>query len=213
MRDRSFQQDGTSKLDDLIFKFRAHQALSNLPTPAPVVVDLGSGYEARFLRFALRTGRIRAGIAVDVSLDVSREDVGIELIESDLSKPLSIGDSSVDAVTSLAVVEHLDDPTVHLSEMYRILRSGGVAILTTPTTRAKPVLELLAFRLHVIDAAEILDHKRYYTERQLRTLHIRAGFAEKAISYRSFEFGMNQLVVAVKGSAADRGEGSGLRDG
>ena len=49
------------------------------------------------------------------------------------------------------------------------------------------------------NAAEILDHKRYYTERQLRTLHIRAGFAENAISYRSFEFRMNQLVVAVKG--------------
>jgi SAM-dependent methyltransferase len=199
MRDRSFQQGATSKLDDLIFKFRAHQALSNLPIPAPVVVDLGSGYEARFLRFALRTGRIGAGIAVDVSLDASRQGDGIELIESDLSKPLPIGDSSVDAVTSLAVVEHLDDSAVHVSEMYRILRPGGVAILTTPSTRAKPVLELLAFRLHVIDAAEILDHKRYYTERQLRTLHIRAGFAENAISYRSFEFGMNQLVVAAKG--------------
>lgn len=90
-----------------------------------------------------------------MSLDVSRQGDGIEFIESDLSKPLPIGDSSVDAVTSLAVVEHLDDSAVHVSEVYRILRPGGVTILTTPSTRANSVLELLAFRLHVIDAAEV----------------------------------------------------------
>lgn len=135
-----------------------------------------------------------------MSLDASLSEAGIDPIEAHLSERLPIPDSSVDAATSLAVLEHLDRPTLHLSEMHRILRSGGVAIITTPSTRSKGLLELLAFRLHVIDAAEIRDHKHYYTEPQLRTLLVHAGFAENAIAYRSFELGMNQLVVAVKGA-------------
>jgi SAM-dependent methyltransferase len=169
-----------------------------LPEPASSVADLGCGYDARFLRFAHRTGRIAAGIAVDLSLDASQPDVAIQLIEADLSAALPIPDSSVAATTSLAVLEHLEQPAVHVAEMYRLLRPGGVLIMTTPSVRSKRVLELLAFRLHVIDAAEIRDHKHYYTEPELRALLVRAGFADDAIAYRSFSLGMNQLVVAKK---------------
>lgn len=211
MRDRSFRQGATSWLDDLIFKFRARMVLSMLPVPAPLVADLGSGYDARFLRVARRAGRIEAGIVVDVSLDASRPDASITLIEADLSERLPIPDSSVAATTSLAVLEHLERPGVHVSEMHRILRPGGVAIITTPSVRSKRLLELLAFRLHVIDADEIRDHKHYYTKRELRTLLVGAGFAEDAITYRSFALGMNQLVVAAKGDAV--GEDSEGREG
>ena len=208
MRDRSFRQGATSWLDDLIFRVRARRVLSELPVPASVVADLGSGYDARFVRLALRVGRIEEGFVVDVSLDASQPDDRIHLIESDLSMALPIPGCSVGATTSLAVIEHLDQPTVHVSEMFRILRPGGTAVMTTPSVRSKRVLELLAFRLHVIDAAEIRDHKHYYTERELRTLLVGAGFAEESISYRSFSLGMNQLVVAKKvGVGAGDGQG------
>lgn len=206
MRDRSFGQGTMSWLDVLIFKFRARMVLSMLPVPAPLVADLGSGYDARFLRVARRTGRVEAGIVVDVSLDTSRPDDAITLIEADLSERLPIPDSSVAATTSLAVLEHLERPGVHVSEMHRILRPGGVAIITTPSVRSKRLLELLAFRLHVIDAGEIRDHKHYYTQRELRTLLVRAGFAADAIRHRSFWLGMNQLVVATKEGAAGNGK-------
>jgi SAM-dependent methyltransferase len=189
----------------LIFKFRAQEVLLSLPAPAPVVADLGSGYDARFLRLARRTGRIEAGIVVDVSLDASRPDATIALIEADLSERLPILDSSVAATTSMAVLEHLERPAVHVSEMHRILRPGGVAIITTPSVRSKRLLELLAFRLHVIDADEIRDHKHYYTKHELRALLVRAGFADDAITYRSFGWGLNQLVVAAKERAAGDG--------
>ncbi len=213
MRDRSFRQGATPWLDDLIFKFRAQRVFSSLPVPAHLVADLGSGYDARFLRLARRTGRIEAGIAVDVSLDASRPDAAITLMVADLSERLPMPDSSVTATTSMAVLEHLTRPAVHVSEMYRILRPGGVAIITTPSVRSKRLLELLAFRLHVIDADEVRDHKHYYTKRELRTLLVRAGFADDAITYRSF--GLNQLVVAAKDGPAgddhDGGEASSPR--
>jgi SAM-dependent methyltransferase len=202
LRERSFRQGATSWLDDLIFRFRAHRVLSCLPVDASLVADLGSGYDARFLRTACRAGRVKAGIAVDIALDASGPDAAITLIEADLTKELPIPAGSVSAATSLAVLEHLDEPAIHVSEMHRILRPGGTAIMTTPSVRSRPILEFLAFRLHVIAADEIRDHKHYYTERELRILLVGAGFAEDAISYRSFAFGMNQLVVAAKQGAA-----------
>jgi hypothetical protein len=50
----------------------------------------------------------------------------------------------------------------------------------------------------LIDAAELRDHKHYYTEAELRTRLVRAGFANDSIICRSFSLGMNQLVVAEK---------------
>jgi hypothetical protein len=92
--------------------------------------------------------------------------------------------------------------------MHRVLHPGGVTIMTTPSVRSKRLLELLAFRFHVIDADEIRDHKHYYTKRELHTLLIRAGFVEDAITYRSFALGMKQLVVAAKeGAVGDDSEG------
>lgn len=202
MRDQSFRQGATSWLDDVIFRFRAGRVLSCLPQPASIVADLGSGFDARFLRIAYRTGLIGAGIAVDISLDTSRPDAAIELIEADLSKELPIPDASVNATTSLAVLEHLDEPARHISEMHRILRPGGTVIMTTPSMRSRRLLEFLAFHLHVISADEIRDHKHYYTEPELRTLLRRAGFADNMIAYKSFALGMNQLVVATKDGAA-----------
>jgi len=198
MRDRPFRQGATSWLDDLIFSFRARAVLAELPVPAAIVADLGSGYDARFLRLARRTGRIAAGIAVDVALDRRRLDRAVVPIEADLSAELPIESSSVAATTSLAVLEHLDRPELHLGEVFRILRPGGLLIMTTPTPRSKPVLELLAFRLHLIDAAEIRDHKHYYSEGELKTLLVRAGFAGDSIRHEYLSLRMNQLVVARK---------------
>lgn len=167
-----------------------------------MLADLGSGYDARFLRLAVGRRLASSGIALDVAVDGSQSDDAVTLIEGDLSQPLPIPDASVDVVTSLAVLEHLDWPTVHVSEVFRILRPGGVLILTTPSTRSRPLLEMMAYRLHVIDEIEIRDHKHYFTRAELLELLANVGFDRKSISYRSFSMGVNQIVVAAKSKVA-----------
>jgi 2-polyprenyl-3-methyl-5-hydroxy-6-metoxy-1,4-benzoquinol methylase len=46
------------------------------------------------------------------------------------SIPVETG--SVDFAVSLAVLEHLRDPSIFLSEIYRCLKPGGVVYLSTP---------------------------------------------------------------------------------
>lgn len=65
----------------------------------------------------------------------------------------------------LAVIEHLSYPIEMLKEIERVLKPSGILLLTAPSHLAKPVLEFLSYRLHIIDEREIRDHKRYYNKR------------------------------------------------
>jgi hypothetical protein len=60
------------------------------------------------------------------------------------------------------------------------------------------VLEFMAFRLGIIDAAEIRDHRRYFSSSDLRTAFAAAGFSPEHIDARTFLLGMNNVVYARK---------------
>lgn len=47
-------------------------------------------------------------------------------------RELPIRDATVDGIISTAVLEHVEDPARMVAEMYRILRSGGRALVTVP---------------------------------------------------------------------------------
>ena len=71
----------------------------------------------------------------------SIEDRGIQYIGLDIDAlnfetdffPLE--DNSADIVISLAVLEHLNDPSIFLKEIYRVLKPGGLIYLSTPNFR------------------------------------------------------------------------------
>ena len=79
-----------------------------------------------------------------------------------MGKKLPFKDNIFDIVTMLAVLGHLEYPFFIIKEIGRILKPRGKLILTIPSKNAKPVLELLAFELKIIDKNEITDHKKYY---------------------------------------------------
>ncbi|MBY0433079.1 MAG: class I SAM-dependent methyltransferase [Cyclobacteriaceae bacterium] len=46
--------------------------------------------------------------------------------------PLPFGDNSFNSVVSFQVIEHIEDDLLFLQEIHRVLRPGGVALITTP---------------------------------------------------------------------------------
>lgn len=121
---------------------------------------------------------------------------GPDILAADLNQVLPLEAESFDLVTSLANLEHLNEPLLNLTEIYRVLKKNGVCILTTPSTGAKPILEFLAFKLKWIDAREIEDHKMYFSKKMLHSYFQKAGFEKIKVHY--FQVGLNLHAVAIK---------------
>jgi glycosyltransferase involved in cell wall biosynthesis/ubiquinone/menaquinone biosynthesis C-methylase UbiE len=158
------------------------------------LMDIGCGYNHKFLNQVEKY--IDLGVGIDFKVP---EYNGKKIITKKLklSDKLPYDDSSFDIVTMLAVLEHLDKPKEITEEIYRILKPGGKLLLTVPSKRAQPVLEFLAFKLHIISEKEILDHKKYYDMEELANLigHI-DGFNIEYHEY--FQFKFNNYCIITK---------------
>jgi len=157
------------------------------------VCDLGSGREGYFLKKI--QDLIKSGVGLDVEPDMQFCNDKITFKKTDLNEEFPLVSESFDIVTSLAVIEHMENSRLFMSEANRILRKKGTLILTTPATYSRWVLELLCI-LHLVSADEVHDHKHYFSETELMQLVSRAGFLE--IKIKKFQFSFNMLIIAKK---------------
>jgi len=179
-------------LDAFIQYLRYSKVMPLIPEGS-VLVDLGCG-DGNFLWHARK--RIRKGHGVDSGISAPAEMENISILQGDVNSMIPLQDDFSDAVTAIALLEHLTAPEVFIDETYRILKPGGFCLMTTPSPAGKPVLEFLAFRLGVISAKYIADHKHYFSVSELRDLFRK--FSDVKISL--FQFGWNTLITARKPS-------------
>ncbi len=196
-RKTSFGQLEMSLLDKVIFTLRKRQFRSALHGELNLAVDLGSGHRAPLLQTLLREGIIERGHAIDLSLDKTIFSHQLSGEEHDLNTgTVSFPEGSADLVVSLAILEHLTNPVHHVREAFRLLGTGKKIVLTTPSPYGKPVLEFMAYRLRVIDEAEIRDHKHYFTKKELQALLTEAGFQDVKVNF--FLCGLNTIAIGEK---------------
>ena len=105
----------------------------------------------------------------------------------------------VDVGTMLAVSEHIDANLIeHLvAEVRRVLRPGGVYVMTTPASWTESLLKLLA-RLGMVSHEELDEHKRQYRPADIRLIFVKSGFDRDQVQLGYFEAGMNIWAKAVK---------------
>jgi len=152
------------------------------------VLDIGCGTYPLFLvrtRFAERYGLDRQ-VATGLS--------GLTLIAHDVAtnRRLPFESQFFDVVTMLAVFEHLEPGVLLdlLREIRRVLRPGGIYVMTTPAKGTEGLLGLMS-RLHLVSREEVGEHQGAYTKPEIAELLERAGFQRSAITGGSFQAGMN----------------------
>ena len=119
-----------------------------------------------------------------------RREQNIHLTDFDLERStrLPFNDGYFNTVTMLAVIEHMVPSRVPslIGEIRRVLKDGGIYVVTTPAPWADTLLRIMA-RAKLVSSQEIDDHKAAYDSRTLHSIIHEGGFATERI--RSGYFG------------------------
>lgn len=162
------------------------------------VLDLGCG-DGYFAAALARAGAKLVG--VDVAAEplrrarASHPQLDLRLVEPEA--PLPFEDSSFDLVWAGETIEHVADTARWLSEVRRVLRSGGLLLLSTPDhgllTRLRWAVSERAFAAGFDPRS---DHLRFYARRTLLELLLDFGFADVAVARRGGFPGARRVLLA-----------------
>lgn len=150
-----------------------------------IVVELGCGAGAP-LDELIHCYRMAVGI------DVSRRrlderpipQIGWKFILADMNLKIPLRSCCCDAVVTNQVIEHIADPKHFAQEIYRILRPGGLAVITTPNVRyIRHLWKLIVLGQGPRTAGPMNKdgpwdngHIHYFTHSDLRSIFMEAGF-------------------------------------
>ena len=159
------------------------------------ILDIGCGSYPYFLL----NNNFTEKYGVDPSLKNTKLK-NIKLKNLDVTKnKLPFKDNFFDAVTMLAVFEHLDHEKINfvLKEINRVLNKNGVLVITTPAPWSDKILKNMA-RLDLVSKEEIHEHKHNYSKSKIENLIKDAGFKSNKVNSGFFEFYLNMWLMAQK---------------
>jgi ubiquinone/menaquinone biosynthesis C-methylase UbiE len=100
-----------------------------------VLADCGAG-TGLFAREMSNICRVIAIDSQEEALRLAEQNVGKENVKEGSCVALPLGDSSVDCITALDVLEHIEDDQLAIKEFARVLKPRGVAVVTVPAMQS-----------------------------------------------------------------------------
>lgn len=188
---------GSGVFEGFLAKKRAEKADSMIPSSYRKgrVLDVGCGSYPYFL--------INTEFKEKYGLDPSLSKLKIEnlkLKKMDVTKnKLPFKNDFFDTVTMLAVFEHIDNEKLIfvLKECRRVLKNGGVLIITTPSSWSDKLLHRMAL-VGLISSEEIHEHKTHHSKATIEEIIDKSGFKKDNLISGYFEFGFNMWFAANK---------------
>ncbi len=149
--------------------------LSSINVPInSLTLDIGCGTGSN-LQVLVSTGINAIGLDRSIyALSLISRKLDLPLLNGDLTK-LPVRSYSLGLIIAMDIVEHLDDDTKGISELYRALAKGGMLILTVPAYK---------FLWGIQDI--VTGHKRRYLRREITNKLREAGFEVMKASYFNF---------------------------
>jgi SAM-dependent methyltransferase len=169
------QYDKMRRLEDTYWWFVGRRALVR------TLLDDRAARGASYLDLGCGTGAMSQELAergTVTSLDFEHAALaycrtrGLSRLVQASAETLPFPEDRFDVVTALDVIEHLDDDAAAANEIRRVLKPGGIAVVSVP-----------AFRFLWSEHDVALHHRRRYRIGELRDLLRRAGLEVEHASY------------------------------
>jgi ubiquinone/menaquinone biosynthesis C-methylase UbiE len=160
--------------------YRARRALARQlleehpPARAERLIDVGCGTGDNIgaLVEATRCSAVGTDLSLYALQHAPRSSTGSSRVSMAFGEWLPFPDASADVLTCMDVIEHVDDDERVLREFLRVLRPGGVVLLTTS-----------AYMWMWSEHDEWAAHRRRYTAAGLADVTRQAGFEVLRASY------------------------------
>jgi 2-polyprenyl-3-methyl-5-hydroxy-6-metoxy-1,4-benzoquinol methylase len=178
-----------NRLDRFIRDRRVDQAVRFISAGARVL-DVGCDDGALFRRLGTRLGE---GVGIDPGLTAPIESERYRLIPGRFPLDGPHEPRSFDAITMLAVLEHLDrdEQKAAAEAIYDLLRPGGRVVVTVPSPRVDWMLHVL-IRLRLLHGMDAEAHHGFDPD-EVELLLGATGL--RVATRRRFELGLNNLFV------------------
>lgn len=141
------------------------------------VLDFGSGRGHLSRRLAAAGG---FSSITGVDLMPRPDDLPGEILwlQNDLNEPDVAAPESYDVIIASEVIEHLENPRLQARAWFRLLKPGGVLLLSTPNNESMRAIIALVFRGHFVEFGESSypAHITALVRQDLRHILMEAGF-------------------------------------
>lgn len=194
---------GYGLLERYLAKKRARKANELIPHAYRKgrILDIGSGAYP----FFLLTTRFFEKFGIDRTFFFApqdrRGDHHPTLVHHDIESedPLPFSGEYFDVVTMLAVFEHIDPVRLPIvfQDVNRVLKKGGILIITTPASWTGFILKGMAMA-RLVSTLEIGEHKGLHSPESIVETLRRGGFPSERVCLGHFEFYMNTWATAQK---------------
>jgi SAM-dependent methyltransferase len=140
-----------------------------------IILDIGCGVGSNLSLLTLKSSRVLGVDSEIYSLSLAKKRFStVPLINGDLQK-LPLKSDSIDCILATDILEHVDEDTVGIKEIYRTLRNEGKVIFTVPA---------FGFLWGIQDIVGM--HKRRYGKKILIKKLEKEGFNVLRVSYSNF---------------------------
>jgi len=165
--------------------FEILEQIKSLGICGGTLLDVGS-FEGMFMRNAKQCGFGVMGVEPMREAFIHAHDtLGLPVVHGDLQSA-AFPAASFTAVSLLDVIEHVSDPVAQLREVFRVLKRGGILVITTPNA-AGLLQRIVATKRKIccqpwcpID--DVPWHLWGFTPSTIRLCMEKAGFYVKAVN-------------------------------
>ena len=155
------------------------------PPAATRLLDVGCSSGA-FLRSACNAGFRAEGVEPSADAAGTARMAGLTVFTGYLEQA-GFPDAAFDAITLIEIVEHLRDPLALLRECARILKPGGVVLVTTPNARSWTARAMGA-RWAGFSLNDMGGHISFFNPQSIQLLARRSGLQTHHLETRNVRF-------------------------